>query len=318
MVHRSLRLARPRNASIRLELIARADGRGPKESWGIVVTDCWAMDIIENPPAEPNLFVNGDFEQAGAVGSQDVGPGWKIGKTARVLTFGTVDEQAGSFGPYDGSKAIGLICHGVDKGGLLEQTATIEPGFYTLTLTGHLYLWDTFGGDPMNSHCEVWFNVDGKPVQYKRVYCTSPMGPNDSWGDLRWTWTGRVEHSADVSLNMQARGYGPEMSWGLVATDGWRLTADPTTIKDNLIINGDFEQAGEIGTKDAGPGWITDPKENMRVWGDIDVRTPMQEGHPASVHPNFAPRSGRKAMAVVAHAKDDSGTLDQTVKLAHR
>jgi hypothetical protein len=306
------------NDHLSLALIGRADGRGPGEAWGVVVTDCWSVDLTANPPAEPNLLTNGSFEQAGPVGGNDPGPGWTGPGKLKVLTYGATDHKANLFGPYDGEKAMGLLAHSEDLGGMIEQTASVPPGDYMLTLTGHIFMWDTFGGDALNTQCDVWFNVDGRPVRYKRVYCTSPLGPNESWGNLKWTWSGHVQKNGGVALNAQARGRGPETSWGLCAVDGWTLDAKPIKslpTEGNLLINGDFEQARAFDSKDAGSGWTTNPKKNMRVLSEFDIHKNCGEGHPARVHPDYSARSGRKSMGVIAHGQDDSGTLEQAVTL---
>lgn len=304
---------------VRLALNARGDGRGP-DTWGVVVIDDWRMEVETDPKPPETVLLNGDFEQAGPTGSDQVGPGWITRGRPQVFSFGTIHEYVPDFAPYDGEKAIGVIANTMDDSCTIEQSAPLDPGFYELTLSGHLFLWDTFGGDHYNSYAEVYFAVDDRDVQYKRVWCASPRGPQRSWGDLEWTWSGYVSGRCGVHIDLQARGAGDLKSWGLCAADGWRISAKPLATSpeaENRLVNGGFEQSGPIDNRDPGPGWTA--SGTVRVLGPVDIFQyfPIRDPYDTFFrsHPPLAPRSGEKAMGILCNSVDESGALEQTVVL---
>lgn len=200
-----------------------------------------------------DLLVNGDFEKAGAPGSQIYGPGWQSDIGFNVLGPGGPEGCS----PYTGNRGVVVSSVNVNRGGTLDQAVTVrKPGTYTVTFSGNIWEYTQtlapFGG---RSWGAITLAIDGVPVSYRQWESFFDLA-DKQWHPIELQWTGPVNSTVSVRVVGQSFGAAGGGGAGVVAFDGLSLDVSaPISPGPNYLVNGGFEQSPAVGSVFFGFNW---------------------------------------------------------------
>lgn len=248
------------NSKVSMELFARADGRGPSYSWGVVCSDSWSIDAELNPPPVPNLLTNGGFEQS-YPGTNNPGPGWtsnglpiSVGWEWFPYYYGIWNIEYIKPNPYNEDKAmhVGYNCWGT---GSLEQTVPLAAGNYVITFIGHVVVYDNESDTSKEPYCDVQYRVDGLPVFTKRIWFEQNEYQGESWKEIRYTYQGSVNNDVGVWINA----YAP-IDWDDVIIDEFQIIASDNTPPTTPIVTD--EGVYQEDTTKLSASWVSSDPES--------------------------------------------------------
>lgn len=246
------------------------------------------------PAGAANLLVNGDFELAGPVGSNNYGPVWQGNFNLEVFGPGAPE----GLEPYSGKRGLMKTAAGAVLSGTAEQTVRVSaPGEQTVTFGCQAWVYTPPDNPFRESGVRVTLWVDGLAVRSEKV-----SWPQKQWTPLMLIWTGYVANEVKVTILAQAEGRSGPM--GVAAFDNCSLDISPPAARPNLLVNGGFEQAGPYASQDPGPGWFRTGE--FRVTG---APTPSAPDFPGGTYERA------KAMMLYTHGGVSTGTLGQFVPM---
>lgn len=247
------------------------------------------VGLFAAPAGAVDLLVNGDFEQAGSLGSTQPGPMWQTNGQLEVIGPGGPE----GLNPYSGQKCMGIsAAGGVARSGFIGQSVKASPGVHTVTFSGRGWVY-TPPNNPFR-HSAVMLKLFVDDVQVRTEQLTWP--PKE-WTPIFLQWTGYVAGNIRVEAFAQAEGRGDPT--GVAAFDGLSLDVSPPIDHPNWFPNWDFEDAGPVGSSDLGPGWFRTGTVTVEgahpEWNNYDYA--------------FAPTSGEKAAVTWTRGGVATGTV---------